>query len=78
MPEYRFEKVHFRAVRKFRCRVCGKAGRAQRTFMATRNPFNTDPGTGLPRTGPQIVEALRAQAQHWQPDAHPKCTQEQQ
>lgn len=67
MTVYRFEQRKATTVRDLDCTRCGKRFRRQKTFTQTINPFNKNPD-GTVRTAREVTEAVRVQAEAWQPE----------
>lgn len=71
-------RITFQAVRRSRtkrgtCPVCGKPTVRTRVFEHTINPFNLN-AEGLPKTPEEVLAAVRAEADAWEPDfTHGKC-----
>jgi hypothetical protein len=61
---YTFEQVRHTAIAKWRCSICNKRGRKQRTFDATINPWNVNED-GTQRTRSEIQNVLRAKGEAW-------------
>lgn len=71
---YVFREFKEQATRIGTCPVCGKDVRRQKTFVQTASPFNAHPD-GRPKTEQEVYEAVRAQADAWQPKdfTHKTC-----
>lgn len=69
---YTYEVVPRLVHKTFRCTVCGRPGRRQRTFRQTINPFNKN-AEGQVKTRAEIQEELKAQAATWNPTVHERC-----
>lgn len=69
MPTYRFEEVTYPVKRRVPCAGgCGKKLTRQTTLSQTINPFNKNPDGSI-KTRADIWQALRAEAETWQPSA---------
>lgn len=69
-----FHKVGFTAEKSGICPACGKRAGRKLEFYQTMNPWNKN-ADGLPKTGAEIMEALRPEAAKWkaEPCYHAKC-----
>lgn len=79
---YSWEQIPATAVRTGKCPTCGKRTRRTATFVQSLNPLNKIPdpeaeGGKRPKTRAEVQEAVRAEADAWQPDPdvfeHEKC-----